>query len=152
MDSEFPRPIHLVAAHLAVVVAVIHLSMGLLEWFKWLQAGFLLPRDLRWPLFVVSGFAIVFALPLATRERYRRPVYLGGIALMVVYVLGYFGWHLGGHRPLFFLGQGHSHEVALVPFLLDHLFAGPVKFLAIATETALAGVLAYLFVAESDRR
>lgn len=149
MDSDFPRPIHLVAAHLAVVVAVIHLSLGLLNWFRWLDAGFLIPPDFRWPAFVVSGFALVFALPLATREQYRRPLYAAGIALMAVYVLGYFGWHLGGHRTLLFFGEGHGHHgVAVVPFLLDHLFAGPVKFLAIAAEVSLAGILAYLLVTE----
>jgi len=150
MDSEFPSPVHLLAGHLALVTAVIHLSLGLYNWFRWARAGFLLPRDLRWPLFVISGIAIVAGMVLVARGRPRRPLYLGGIGLMAVYVLGYFGWHLSGHRPLFFLGEGTSHDVAVVPFVLEHLFAGPVEFLAIVSEVGLAVVLAYLLVAESE--
>ncbi|RBI62082.1 hypothetical protein DMJ13_09310 [halophilic archaeon] len=149
MDSELPSPAHLIAAHLAVVVAVIHLTLGIFNWVRWASAGFLVPRDLRWPLFVVSGLALVAGLLLAAQGRHRRPLYLGGILLMVGYVVGYFGWHLGGHRPLLVVGSGMDHRGPLVPFLLDHLFAGPVEFLAIASEVALAVVLSYLLVAES---
>ncbi|WP_433629771.1 hypothetical protein [Halomicrococcus sp. NG-SE-24] len=148
MDSELPSPAHLVAAHLAVVVAVVHLTLGVFNWVRWASAGFLFPRDLRWPLFVVSGLALVAGLLLAAQGRHRRPLYLGGILLMVGYVVGYFWWHLRGHRPLT-VGSGTYHRGPLVPFLLDHLFAGPVEFLAIASEVALAVVLSYLLVAES---
>jgi hypothetical protein len=149
MNSEFPTPAHLLAAHLAVVVAVIHVSLGLLNWVKWASAGFLIPRDVRWPLFVFSGVLLVVGLLVAARGRYRKPLYLGGIALMVGYVVGYFGWHLGGHRSFLFLGEsaGH-HREPLATVLLDHLFAGVVEFLAIVSEVALAVVLAYLFVRE----
>lgn len=150
MDSDLPSPAHLVAAHLAVIVAVIHLSLGLLNWFRWINAGFLVPRDIRWPLFVFSGIALFVGLLLAAQGRYRRPLYLGGIALMVGYVVGYFGWHLGGHRSLLFLGEGAGHHrEPLASVLLDHLFAGVPEFLAIASEVTLAVLLAYLFVKES---
>ncbi|NEU58283.1 hypothetical protein [Halorussus sp. MSC15.2] len=148
-ESDFPAPVYLLAAHLAVLVAVIHVTLGLYNWIRWASAGFLVPRDLRWPLFVFSGVALVVGLVLATRGRYRRPLYLGGIALMAVYVGGYFAWHATGHRPLLLFGEGAGHTGPLVPFLLDHLFAGPVKFLALTSEVALAVVLAYLFVRES---
>jgi hypothetical protein len=150
MDSDFPSPVRLVAAHLAVVVAVIHLSLGLLNWVKWMSAGFLVPRDVRWPLFVFSGVALLVGLLLAAQGRYRRPLYLGGIALMVGYVVGYFGWHLGGHRSLLAFGEsaGH-HREPLATVLLDHLFAGVPEFLAIVSEVTLAVLLAYLLVAES---
>ena len=149
MDSDLPSPAKLLAAHLVVVVAVIHLTLGLFNWIRWASAGFLLPRDLRWPLFVVSGLALFVGLLLVAQGRYRRPLYAGGIALMAVYVLGYFGWHTSGHRPLLFFGEGAGHNGPLVPFLLDHLFAGPVKFLALVSEVALAVVLVYLLVKES---
>ncbi|WP_115865007.1 hypothetical protein [Halorussus litoreus] len=148
MESDFPAPIYLVAAHLAVVVAVVHLTMGLYNWLRWLQAGFLVPRDLRWPLFVISALALFIGLLLAAQGRYRRQLYAGGILLMVVYVGGYFVWHATGHRPLLLFGNGATHTGPLIPFLLDHLFAGPVKFLAIVSETALAGALAYLLATE----
>ncbi|WP_458185432.1 hypothetical protein [Haladaptatus sp. NG-WS-4] len=149
MDSDTISPVHFVTAQLAVVVAVIHLSLGVLNWTRWLMAGFLLPRDLRWPLFVVSGAAIVLGLFLAAAGTSRRPLYAGGIVLMAAYVVGYFGWHVGGHRPLFFFGAGTRHSGPIVPFLLDHLFAGPVEFLAIVSEVALLVLLVYLFVTDS---
>jgi hypothetical protein len=149
MDDDLPAPVYLLAAHLAVVVAVIHLSLGLFNWLRWASAGFLFPQDVRWPLFVASGVALVLGLLLAAQGRYRRPLYVGGILLMVGYVVGYFGWHLGGHRTFLLFGEntGHHHE-PLSTVLLDHLFAGPVEFLAIASEVALAVVLAYLLVRE----
>ncbi|WP_137286352.1 hypothetical protein [Halorussus salinisoli] len=148
LESGLPSPIYLVTAHLAVVVAVIHVTLGLYNWIRWASAGFLVPRDLRWPLFVFSGLALLVGLLLAAQGRYRRPLYLGGIGLMAVYVLGYFGWHAEGHRPLFFIGEGSGHTGPLVPFLLDHLFAGPVEFLAIVSEVALAVLLLYLLISE----
>jgi hypothetical protein len=149
MDSDFPSPAEIVAAHLVIIVAVIHLSMGLLEWFRYAQIGLLIPPDLRWPLFVVSGFALIAGLFIAAQGRHRRPLYVGGILLMAVYVVGYFGWHLGGHRAKLLFGAGTDHHGPLVPFLLDHLFAGPVEFLAIVTEVALAVLLVYLLVRDS---
>lgn len=149
MDSDFPSPAALVAAHLAIVVAVIHLSMGLLEWFQYAAIGLLIPPDLRWLLFVVSGLAIVAGLVLAAQGRYRRPLYVGGIILMATYVVGYFGWHWGGHRRLLLFGEGTHHHGPLVPFLVEHLFAGPIEFLAIASEVALAILLAYLLIRDS---
>jgi uncharacterized membrane protein len=149
LESDFPSPAKLVAAHLVVIVAVMHLSMGLLEWFRYASVGFLVPPDFRWPLFVVSGFALIAGLFIAAQGRHRRPLYAGGILLMIVYVVGYFGWHLGGHRARLIFGAGTDHHGPLVPFLVEHLFAGPVEFLAIVTEVALALMLAYLLVKES---
>lgn len=150
MDDDLPSPVYLLAAHLAVVVAVIHLSLGLYNWIRWANAGFFFPRDVRWPLFVLSGVVLVLGLLVAAQGRHRRPLYLGGILMMAAYVVGYFGWHVGGHRTLFFVGEGtgHHHE-PLSAVLLDHLFAGPVEFLAVASEVSLAVVLAYLLAAES---
>ncbi len=149
MDFDSVSPARFVAAQLAVVVAVLHLSLGILNWIRWASAGFLVPRDLRWPLFVLSGLAIVIGLLLASAGRYRRPLYAGGIVLMAGYILGYFGWHLSGHRPLLLFGAGSQHRGPLLPFLLDHLFAGPVEFLALASEFALLVLLVYLLSTES---
>jgi hypothetical protein len=147
LDSDFPSPVKLVAAHLVVVVGIIHVSLGLYNWFRWLNAGFLVPRDLRWPLFVVSGLALIAGLFIAAQGRHRRTLYAAGIGLMIVYVVGYFSWHLGGHGFVF--REPTPHQGPVGQFLLDHLFAGPVKFLAIVSEVALAVVLAYLLVKES---
>ncbi|WP_227354730.1 hypothetical protein [Haladaptatus salinisoli] len=149
MDSDGVSPVRFVAAQLAVVVAVIHLSLGALNWTRWMMAGFLVPRDLRWPLFVVSGLAMVVGLFLAAAGAPRRPLYAGGIVLVLAYLVGYFGWHAGGHRPLFLFGPGTQHAGPLLPFLLDHLLAGPVEFVTVVSEVSLLVLLAYLLVAES---
>jgi len=134
-------PAHVVAAHLAVLVAVIHLALGVSNWLTYLRAGILLPPDLRWPLFVVSGAALVGGLVAAVAGAERRPLYTGGIVLMAVYVVGYFAWHMSGHRPLFFVGPGTHHHGSTLVYLAAHAVAGPVETVALASETALAGLL-----------
>lgn len=148
MAIDFREATVLVAAHLAFVVAVIHVTLGVLNWAKWMSVGFLFPRDIRWPLFVVSGLLILLGLPLASRIVDRRWIYLGGIILMVGYIVAYFGWHLAGHRPLFFAGPGTHHEGPLLQYLVDHAFAGLVETVSLAAEGLLALILAYLFVTE----
>ena len=138
-------PLHVVAAHLAVLVAVLPLALGVSNWLTYLSAGILVPPDVRWPLFVLSGLAIVAGLVAAIAGVDRRPLYAAGVALMVVYVVGYFAWHVGGHRPLLIVGPGTHHHGSTLSYLLAHVFAGPVEFLALAGETALAGALGYLY-------
>jgi len=140
--------IHVVTAHLVVLVAVVHLALGVSNWLTYLGAGILVPPDLRWPLFVVSGIALVGGLLAAVAGAERRPLYLGGIALMVVYVVGYFAWHASGHRPLFVIGPGTDHHGSTLASLAAHAVAGPVESLALASETALAGLLGSLLYRE----
>ncbi|WP_435068453.1 hypothetical protein [Haloplanus sp. C73] len=141
-------PLHIVAAHLVVIVAVIHLALGVSNWLTYLSGGILFPPDLRWPLFVVSGLALVGGLVAVIAGAERRPLYLAGIGLMVVYVVGYFAWHAGGHRPLFFAGPGTHHHGSTLAYLAAHVVAGPAETLALASETALAVVLGYLLYRE----
>ena len=149
MDDDSLSVVHLLGANLAFVVAAIHVALGVVNWLKYVSVGILLPPDFRWPLFVVSGVALFVGTFLVPWTRHRRALYAGGILLMVVYVVGYFGWHVGGHRPLFFAGPGTHHSEPLLSFLLAHLFAGPVEFVAVVAGVSLAAVLAYLLVAES---
>jgi hypothetical protein len=150
MDLRSFRPAHVVAVHLVVVVAVLHLAMGVANWLTYLSAGILLPPDLRWPLFVVSGLALVAGLLAGVAEVgvERRWLYVAGIALMVVYVVGYFAWHVGGHRPLFVVGPATHHHGSTLSYLVAHVFAGPLETTALATETALAALLGYLLATE----
>jgi hypothetical protein len=138
-------PLHVVAVHLAVLVAVIHLALGVSNWLTYLSGGILVPPDVRWPLFVLSGLAIVAGLVAAIGGVDRRPLYAAGVALMIVYVVGYFAWHAGGHRPLLIVGPGTHHHGSTLAYLLAHVVAGPAEFLALASETALAGLLGYLY-------
>jgi hypothetical protein len=147
MDLRAFDPIHVLAAHLTVAVAVLHLALGVSNWATYLGAGILVSPDLRWPLFVVSGLALVAGLVAAIADAVdHRTLYVAGIVLMVVYVVGYFAWHVGGHRALFFVGPATHHHGSTLEYLLAHVVAGPTETFALASETALAAVLAYLLV------
>lgn len=151
MKDDTRRLIGFFTAQFVFVAALIHLSLGVLNWLRWLMGGFLIPGDARWPVFVVSGLAIVVGIYLGYRAENRRPFYLAGIVVMLGYVLGYFGWHYGGHRLLLVAGaRGGPVEAITVEWFLDHLFAGPIEFLSILIETLAAAGLAVLFVTAGD--
>ena len=150
MDDDRLSWLRLAAANLALIVALLHLGLGIVNWLRYLSGGLLVPTDIRWPLFVLSGIGMLVGLALARQPRFRTPLYAGGMLLMVVYVVGYFWWHVGGHRRLILVGPSTHHDVPLIPFLIDHLFAGVIEFVAIVTEVALFVVLGYLMYATLD--
>lgn len=143
-----PRLARLAGVQLAFVVALIHLLLGLRYWTLYAMGGNYLPPDVRVPLWTLSGLAMLSGVVAAYRGAPRRPLYVAGVGLMLVYILGYFSWHLGGHRAFFVVGDPALHDTSVVTFVVDHAFAGPVEFVALATETALLGVLGYLLYAE----
>lgn len=140
--------LHLVAVQLAFVVALVHLLLGLRQWSLYALGGILLPPDVRIPLWVASGLAILVGVVAAYRGAPRAPLYALGGGLMVVYIAGYFSWHLGGHRAFFIAGDPRLHGTDPVTFVVDHVLAGPIETVALATETALLLVLGWLFYAE----
>jgi len=149
MDEDTRRVIGFFTIQFVAVAALIHLSLGVVNWIRWLEIGFLLPRDLRWPVFVVSGVLVFAGIYRATRSERPGRFYLAGIAVMLGYVLGYFGWHLGGHRLLLLAGSGPGTTEALsVQWFLDHLFAGPLEFSTIVVESAAAAGLAALYLTD----
>jgi len=151
MDGDTRRLVAFVASQLVFVAALIHVGLGTVNWIRWLAAGFLVPRDARWPAFVLSALAILVGIYAASRAGNRRPYYLAGVVAMLGYVVAYFGWHLGGHRLLLVTGPaaGNAESISLQWFL-DHLFAGAVEFVSILVETLAAIGLAVLFVTEAD--
>jgi hypothetical protein len=129
---------HYLAANLAVIVATIHIALGVYNWYRYARIGIYVPPDLRWPLFVASGVAVLGAIVLVARGWPRRPFYLGGIGLMIVYIVGYFWWHIGGHRLPFAPGPRTHHHGPLSVYILDHIVAAPpYTQLALATELLL---------------
>ena len=148
MDESVARALRFAAAQLVFVAGLIHLGLGAVNWLRWLSVGFLVPRDLRWPLFVLSGLVVLGGLFAAGRATDRRPFYAAGIVAMLGYAVGYFGWHLSGHRPLLLLGPAGARESVTVAWLLDHLFAGPVETVALFAEFLAIAALVALLVAE----
>lgn len=140
--------LRLAATQLAFIVGLLHLGLGVVNWLRWLGAGFLLPRDLRWPVFVVTGLAVLVGIYLTRRTADPRPYYATGIVVMLGYAVGYFGWHLSGHRPLLLLGPGAPTETVSVQWFLDHLFAGAVETVSVFAEVLAAAALLALLVWE----
>lgn len=145
MDDSRRTTVAFVASQLVFVAALIHLGLGLVEWYRYASVGFPIPPDYRWPIFVLSGVAIVAGLLAASRAERKRPFYLAGIVAMLGYVVGYFAWHLGGHRSLLLFGPSTAHEITL-DFLVDHYFAGPMETVSLTVETVAAVLLAVLYL------
>lgn len=148
MDDRTRTAVRFVASQLVFVVGLLHLGIGAVNWLRWAMGGFLLPRDLRWPVFVVSGIAVIVGLYLAREADDRAPYYAAGIVVMLGYVVGYFGWHLSGHRPLLLFGTGTATETVSVQWFLDHLFAGPLETVAVFAEVAAAILLVVLLLTD----
>lgn len=148
MDERTRTVLLFVGSQLVFVVGLVHVVLGALNWLRWVQAGFLLPRDARWPAFVVSGLAVLAGLALARRATERRPYYVAGIVAMVGYVVAYFGWHLGGHRLLLVAGPAAGGESLTLQWFLDHLLAGPMETFAVVAASLAAAVLLALAATE----
>jgi len=134
--------LRLAAGQLAVIVGMLHLWLGVREWSLYLGGGIVVPPDVRVPLWTLSGLALLVGVGIvALADITDRRLYAAGAALSVVYILGYYSWHLGGHRSFFVGGEAVLHDSGPVAFVLNHTFAGPVEFFALLTEAALLAAL-----------
>ncbi len=149
MEERRVATLRFVASQLAFLAALIHVAVGAQEWLQYARFGILVPPDIRWPLFVCSGLAVGAGILLARRADRRRPWYLAGAAAMVGYVLAYFLWHLGGHRPLFVLGPGTGHDLSL-GVLVGHYLAGPLETFTLSVELVAAALLSVLYLATEE--
>lgn len=146
MDDDTAFVLEFIAAQTVFLSALIHLTLGVLNWLRYAQVGIVVPTDVRWPLFLVSGVAIILGLYVGSHRENRRPFYLAGIVMMAGYTIAYFGWHVSGHKPFLIFGRGAGNESISVTWFLDHLLAGPVEFTAILAQVCGVVLLAVLFV------
>lgn len=145
MDARYRSTLLFVASQLVLLSALIHVFLGALKWGEYASFGILLPPDIRWPLFVVSGGAVLAGIGLARESAHRRRWYLAGVVMMLAYIAAYFLWHLGGHRSLFILGPATHHEITL-GFIVAHYFAGPLETFTLTIELLAAVLLSILYV------
>ena len=150
MNERLRGTVWFVALQLVFMAALAHLALGLWNWARWVDAGFLLPRDFRWPVFVASALAIYYGIHRALYADDRRPYYLAGIVVMLGYAVGYFLWHLIGHPAGLDPSTWFANETISLQWFLDHLFAGAVEFFAIAVEVSAAVLLAVLYITAPD--
>jgi hypothetical protein len=149
------RALEYLAAVLAVVVAGVHLfhpDLGI--WALFVYLGVPAIPDPRPPLFVLSAVAILLGVALvADGVIDTRTAALGGMALMVAFVVGYFAWHMFGHGAWWPWGAGlggHSHSLTEILFDEHHLRDDPIALASKLAELALLVVLAALYAEESS--
>lgn len=145
MNERYRSTLLFVASQLVLLSALIHIVLGAQKWGEYASYGILVPPDIRWPLFVVSGLAILGGIALARQSPYRRRWYGAGAVMMLAYVGAYFLWHLAGHRPLFVFGPATTHDVTAELFVA-HYLAGPLETFTLSVELLAAVLLSVLYV------
>jgi hypothetical protein len=145
MNAEHRSKLLFVASQLVVLSALIHVFFGAQKWGEYASFGILFPPDIRWPLFVVSGVAVIAGIGFARQSPHERRWYLAGAVMMLGYVAAYFLWHLAGHRPLFVIGPATHHDVTL-DFIVAHYFAGALETATLTIELLAAILLSILYL------
>ncbi len=135
------------AAVLAVAVAAVHLlhpRLGAPRLVMFLEIGTLFdPRPLA---FTLAGFLIVFGIVLAYQGLFVRAVYLGGIALMLVFLFGYVAWHtVLDHGAFWPHIQAHGHDTGVIETVWVHLVSDTYATVSKPLEVALLAVLVALY-------
>lgn len=156
MNARRQRQGHLLAAGLASVTAAIHLYLGLAEIIAVVTAGH--HPDLLPIFFGISAIAIVAGMLAFYWGAPRQPIYLLGMLLMIVYLVGYADWHVFGTVEgllgLDQVGHGHVHdhghadegEERALQLLIAHLIDDPFALVSKVTEfllLILLGLLSY---------
>ncbi len=152
-DTAHPvdiRVVRYVGGVLALIVAGIHVfhpRLGYPRLVEHLLAGTLFdPRPL---VFTVSGLAIVVGVLLVFNGIVKRPIYLGGIVLMLTYLLGYVAWHTvldhGGFWPHI---EAHGHDTGLFQTMMNHLQADILDLVSKVSEFLLLILLVYLYITD----
>lgn len=134
------------AGVLAYVVATVHLfhpKLGGRRLVRLLTVNpAVIATDPRPLAFVLSGLALVAGVLLVQRDNlHERPALLAGIGLMVVYLVGYFGWHLSGHGGFLPNREPLYHDFTPVEATVAHLGGDPFAATAVLSELALLVVL-----------
>lgn len=127
---------------LAVIVAGAHLYWGIPRFLLYTSIGTMPdPRPLA---FVLSGHVILITVTLvAAGVVEANRVYLPGIALMTIHIVGYAAWHTVLSHGV--SGTGHTHAtndiLGQLHIVLEHVLNSP---LALISKTAELGVLVLL--------
>lgn len=146
-DGQVGR-LRVAAALLAVVVAGIHLlhpSQGGAALLVFARVGYL--GDPRPLLFTLGAFALLFGVIAGVQGIDRRPLYLGGIAVTLAFLLGFLAWHTlldhGGFWPHLEANEHPDRNALLVA--VDHLRRDALLLAAKLAEVGLLGALTVLY-------
>lgn len=136
------------AAALTYIVALLHLfhpelGFGRLVLLLSVDPA-LLGSDPRPALFVLSGIALVLAVPAVGFGAPKRPLYVLGIVLMATYIVGYFAWHFSGHGGFLPGREPLYHGLAPHEAVIAHLTTDLWAAVAVTIELILVGILVLL--------
>ena len=150
MTAKRTRLLRLAAVQLATIVGMLHVWLGIREW-SYYRGDVFWPPDIRVVLWTLSGLVLLVGVSIVVLEEMTdRRVYAAGAVLSMTFILGYYSWHLGGHRSFFVAGDPQHQGVGPIEFLVSHAVAGPVEFFALLTEAALLLVLLLLCHPDPD--
>ena len=146
--TDAPRGLRIAAGMLAVAVAGLHAYWALPRLTAQLSVWqFPDPRPVA---FLLATAAILMGILLVVQGFDPLPVYVGGIALMIVFLGGYVAWHTVLEHGAFWPGRhAHGHgDASAVTVVVDHLRADRLELASKLTEAALFAVLAALTAIE----
>lgn len=143
------RQFRLSAAVLAYVVAGLHLfhpEYGVAQLIARLTMGAeVLLADPRPVAFFLSSVAILGGVLVVLAGGPEKPVYALGIAMMGVFLGGYFAWHFTGHGGFLPGREPLHHGLAPHETVISHLTSNPLAAGAVAAEVLLLAALAFLY-------
>lgn len=147
------RILRVTAGALAILVGwlhILHPNYGYAQLVLYIEFGTV--YDPRPPLFVLSGLALFVGVVLVVYDRSKRKLYLLGILLMVLYIVGYVSWHtVLGHGSFWPHMEGHyHHDVGVIETITDHLRADTIAFVSKLAELVLLVLLALLYRFDTD--
>ena len=141
------RRLRYVAAALAAVVAVTHLYWALPRLARQLHYGTV--PDPRPAAFLLAVFAMVLGASLVVQGFDPRPIYLGGMVLMAIFIAGYAAWHTVLDHGGFWPGRhAHGHDAPFLSVVYSHLVDEPLELVSKIAEAALLIVLGALYARE----
>lgn len=137
------------AAALAYLVAGLHLfhpthGFGRFVLLLSTDPGLLVSTP-RPAAFVLSGVAILVAVPAVALGVPNRPVYALGGLLMATYLVGYVAWHFSGHGGFLPGRQPLYHGLSPLENVVTHLSGDPWAVGAVVSELALLAALGVLY-------
>ncbi|WP_144905547.1 hypothetical protein [Halobellus captivus] len=142
------RRLQYLGVALALAVAALHLAHpdhGVLALFALLYENpAALQFDPRPAAFVASGMALFVGVSLSRNAPDRKPYYVAGIALGVIYIVGYFAWHFTGHGGFLPGREPLLHDVTPLENVISHLSTDPWAAASKAGEICLVAVLGVL--------
>ncbi len=135
-------------AYLLAVLYLFHPTLGMAGLVAYVASGTPL-IDPRPAALVASAIALIVGVKLALIGYPRRPLYLGGMALLVAHLAGYVLWHATGHGGFLPWVEPHTHNVAVLDVTVTHLLNDRWSLVTKTVEAVLLGLLFVLFLRDS---